>query len=279
MRTLATVGRSVRPALRETIALYRRAISGFAPDACITDFDSFSHVFGLLFDRPVISIDHQHVVDRCRHDPVVRRRLPRRDYAVTKAVVRAKLPGCRHYVVSSFYFPDLGRDRTTLVGPILRREILALSPHAGDHVLVYQTSAATVDVVAALRALPRVRFRVYARGAIADTLGNIELRAFDEQRFLDDLASARAVICNGGYTLMSEALFLGKPVLSIPIDHQGEQQLNAAYLDVLGLGRCADRISSSSIEDFIERSPRTPRIPCGNARAFATIDTLLANVS
>src|SRR5690242_19362584 len=52
-RTVLALGRSVRPAVRETVALYRRAISGFQPDVCVTDFDSFSHVFGKLFARPV----------------------------------------------------------------------------------------------------------------------------------------------------------------------------------------------------------------------------------
>jgi uncharacterized protein (TIGR00661 family) len=169
LRTVAGVGRIARPAIRESVALYRRGISGFSPDACISDFDSFTHVFGLLFDRPVISLDHQHVIDRCRHSSAVKERLGRRDHAVTKAVVRAKLPGCRHYVVTSFYFPELRRDRTTLVGPILRPEILALTPTAGDRVLVYQTSTATADLIATLRQVPHQPFVVYARGAEAGT--------------------------------------------------------------------------------------------------------------
>src|SRR5262249_4625009 len=98
-RTLLGIGRAARTTVRDTIALYRRAISGYQPDVCVTDFDSFSHVFGLLFDRPVISIDHQHVIDRCQHGPEVERRLPR-DFAVTRAIVRAKLPRCRHYLVT-----------------------------------------------------------------------------------------------------------------------------------------------------------------------------------
>src|SRR3954464_14941139 len=48
-RTLRHLKRIVRPAVRESIELYRRAISGFQPDVCISDFDSFSHVFGKLF--------------------------------------------------------------------------------------------------------------------------------------------------------------------------------------------------------------------------------------
>ena len=279
-RTLARLGRSARPALRETIALYRRAISGFAPDVCLSDFDSFTHVFGKLFDRPVLSIDHQHVIDRCRHPRAVRARLPR-DFAVTRAIVRAKLPGCRHYVVTSFYFPPANREHTTLVGPILRPEVLALEPSTGEHVVVYQTSAVRSELIAALRAVPDQRFVMYARGAEPYLAGNVLVRAFDEPRFLADLASARAVICNGGYTLIAEALYLGKPVLSMPLRHQGEQELNAAYLTELGLGRALHRLDPAAIRELARTaSQRVPaRIAAGNARALATIDRLLEEVT
>ena len=191
--------------------------------------------------------------------------------------MRAKLPGCRHYVVTSFYFPAPRRDRTTLVGPILRPEVLALEPSTSDHVLVYQTSTLDPELVAALHEVPHQRFIVYARDTVGSSR-NVEVRAFDERRFLDDLASARAVICNGGYTLMSEALYLGKPVLSLPLRHQGEQELNAAYLEALGLGRSLRWLDSRAIAGFVTSLPTTRRIACGNQRAFDTIDNLLEEV-
>ncbi len=279
-RTVLSLGRGARSAVRDTVALYRRAISGFAPDVCISDFDSFSHVFGKLFDRPVISLDHQHVIDRCRHARTVKDRLPR-DFRLTKAFVRAKVPGCAHYVVTSFYFPPVKRDRTTLVGPILRPEVMALAPERGDHVLVYQTAHATGELVALLRAVPEQRFVVYARGGEATgTVGNVAVRAFDERAFLDDLATARAVIANGGYTLLSEALFLGKRVLVVPLRHQGEQELNAAYLAELGLGVAVRYLDVDTLRAFV-RNDAEPmrRVAAGNEQAFATMDRLLEEVT
>jgi uncharacterized protein (TIGR00661 family) len=270
VRTLLRNGRAARRAVRETAALYRRSIAGFQPDVCITDFDSFTHVFGLLFDLPVISIDHQHVLDRCRHD-VARGPV----HAIARAVVRAKLPGCRHYIVTSFFRPPLrarALGTTTLVGPILRPEVLALTPTRGDHVLVYQT--ATRDLLPALASLPNRRFVVYGCGE-GGTHDNVTLRGFDETRFLADLASARAVICNGGYTLMSEALYLGKPVLSVPLRRHGEQQLNASYLAALGLGATAPALDAAALRAFIGDDPIGSRVPAGNAHALATIDKLL----
>lgn len=278
-RTVGRTLRSLRPAVRESLALYRTAISGWQPDVCLSDFDSFSHVFGKLFARPVIAIDHQHVIDRCAHPLPIRDRLPK-DFALTRAFVRAKMPGCRHYVVTSFYRPPLRADRTTLVGPILRPEVMALAPTQGEHVLVYQTAIATRELIAALREIPEQRFVVYARDlGEADRVDNVTIRAFDEPRFLADLASARAVVCNGGYTLMSEALYLGKPIASLPLRHQGEQELNAAYLHELGLGVALPRLDPVALRAFVRRPPPATRLCAGNARALATIDRLLEEVA
>src|SRR5256885_1938654 len=85
-------------------------------------------------------------------------------------------------------------------GAILRREVLDLEPTTGDHVLVYQT--ATRDLVEPLAALPEHKFVVYGCGPGQSAHAHITFRPFDETQFLADLASARAVICNGGYTLM-----------------------------------------------------------------------------
>jgi uncharacterized protein (TIGR00661 family) len=272
--------RAMRPAVRESVAMYRTAISGWQPDVCVSDFDSFSHVFGRLFGRPVISLDHQHVIDRCEHPMRVRDRLPE-DFVLTKAFVRAKMPGCAHYVVTSFYRPPAKprcRERTTVVGPILRPEVMALEPTNGEHVLVYQTGVPTAELIAVLHAAGAVPFVLYARDATDAVLGNVTIRAFDEARFLADLASARAVICNGGYTLMSEALYLGKPIASLPLRHQGEQELNAAYLDELGLGLAMRRLDTSALRAFVRAAAPIARLPAGNLRAFATIDRLLGEV-
>lgn len=273
MRTVARNGRAARAAIRDSVDLFRHPVSAFAPDVCLSDFDSFAHAFGKLFDRPVISVDHHHVIDRCIHSPSMASRL-----SLTRAVVRAKLPRCDHYVVTSFFQPPL-RDRaqgtTTLVGPILRPEVRALTPTTGDHVLVYQT--ATRDLVEPLFGLRNQRFIVYGCGD-GGTRGNVTLRPFDETQFLADLASARAVICNGGYTLMSEALYLGKPVLSVPLRRHGEQQLNACYLEALGLGRRASAPAVATYREFLANLPSPARVAAGNAHAFATIDNLLEEI-
>src|SRR6185295_1291806 len=79
---------------------------------------------------------------------------------------------------------------------------------------------------------------------------------FSEDKFIDDLASSRAVIAGGGFTLMGEAVYLHKPMLAVPLARQFEQVLNARYLEREGFGRhAADLTAASTVTDFLAVVP------------------------
>ncbi|HLD86464.1 MAG TPA: glycosyltransferase family protein, partial [Candidatus Nanoarchaeia archaeon] len=59
----------------------------------------------------------------------------------------------------------------------------------------------------------------------------------------------------GGFTLISEALYLQKPILSIPVEGQFEQTLNALYLKKLGYGVYAKKTTREGIEAFLGNLP------------------------
>jgi uncharacterized protein (TIGR00661 family) len=281
-RTLLDLLRRAPKALANNAAVGVREALAFAPDAVVTDFDSFAHAVGVVLGIPAISLDHQHVVDRFRHPHAIRSRLT--SYRLARAVVSAKTPACARYIVTSFFFPETRQGRATaLVGPVVRPEIERARPTRGDHVLVYQTTSGDPRLVPALEAIPKQRFVLYGLGR-AERRGNVELRAFDEGRFVEELASARAVIANGGFTTLSEAVYLGKPVLSVPIRRQTEQELNAAYVDFLGLGTTTAKIEPKAIAAFLERESSfskmgDARIRSGTADACDALDRALAEAA
>jgi uncharacterized protein (TIGR00661 family) len=86
--------------------------------------------------------------------------------------------------------------------------------------------------------------------------GNMRYQPFSEDKFIDDLATSRAVIAGGGFTLMGEAVYLHKPMLAVPLARQFEQVLNARYLEMEGYGRCAQTLNDPKvIQDFLAAIP------------------------
>ena len=130
--------------------VYRRALA-FKPDVVITDCESFATLFALRHSLPLISIDHIHAIDRCRHDPGLLRG-HEGDLWTSRQMVGTKVPNAAHYVITTFYYPLLLEPRTTLVPPILRPEILAARPERGDHLLVYQSTPVSPRLTEALAA-------------------------------------------------------------------------------------------------------------------------------
>ena len=52
----------------KNIAAYFELISDFKPDVVISDFESFSYLYGRNHRLPVISVDNMQVINRCEHE-------------------------------------------------------------------------------------------------------------------------------------------------------------------------------------------------------------------
>src|SRR5688572_19408118 len=260
VKRLGTLLENLKGAVKgfpENIRAYFDLVDEFKPEVVVSDFESFSYLYAINHLLPVISVDNMQIINRARHEPELLAG-HEAEFQLTRNIVKAKLPNCFHYLVATFFYPELRKDRTTLLPSILRPEILAAKSEPGEHLLVYQTSTTNTELMAALQksGLP---CRVYGvrRGIPADEVeGNLTFRPFSEQGFIDDLRTARAVVAGGGYTLMSEAVYLHKPLLSLPVRGQFEQTLNALYLQQLGYGRHASALDQPALDAFLADVPR-----------------------
>lgn len=240
------------------IAAYFELVDDFRPQAVISDFESWTYLYGKTHRLPVLSIDNMQVINRCTHAPEILEG-ERANFEIAKAFVKAKLPGCDHYFITTFFHPPVRKERTTLHPPILRPEILRATPSKGEHLLVYQTTESN-ERLAGVLAGCGVPCRIYGmRRHIGDDQveGDLTYRPFSEQGFIDDLASARAVVAGGGFTLLGEAVYLHKPILSVPLENQFEQALNARYLEKEGFGMATETLTDPAvIRRFLAELPR-----------------------
>jgi len=290
MKLPATVGSNLvsgAGGIPRNVAAYFELIGDFAPEAVISDFESWTYVYGKAHGLPILSIDNMQIINRCQHPPEVLAG-HEMDFQLSRAFIRSKLPFCRHYLITTFFHPDVHKPRTTLVPPILRPEILAAARNtgAGEHLLVYQTAEGNTELPRILAATG-LECRIYGlrRNLAQEAVeGNLRYRPFDEQAFIDDLASARAVIAGGGFTVMGEAVYLRKPLLSVPVRHQLEQVLNARWLERLGYGRAAASLADPAvIHGFLGALPACEERLAeyaqeGNTAFYRALEEQLANL-
>jgi uncharacterized protein (TIGR00661 family) len=231
------------------------------PDAVVSDFEPWSARYAGVSGLPLVAVDNIHFASHCRHDPKIELAGlgDAEARGVMLPVVERMVPGAKKYLVTSFVGEgvagiSLARERTSLHLPILRPETLSWPRTSGDHVVVYFNDKSDPGRLAALSGIGGVPFHVYGTGVkVVETRGNITFLPMGVG-FLEDMASSRAVLAGGGFTTMTEALYLGKPLLAIPYHGQYEQALNANYLSAAGYGERADRITREGVGGFLERS-------------------------
>jgi uncharacterized protein (TIGR00661 family) len=240
----------------------------------ITDFEPLTCHVGHRKRLPVIAIDNQHAIT---NTVVSLPRGFRRDVAAVRLVTRMMTPHADAYFVLSFFPAPAKRRNTFLFPPIVRQEVLSAKAQAGDYVVVYVTSPA--KELAALLKQVRCKFIAYGFGTEGQD-GNILFKRPSMDGFLRDLAGAKAVIANAGFSLVSEALHLGKPYLAMPVKNQFEQTFNAYYVDKLGYGAWWQELGKEQIESFLFNLPvyaenlqSYPR--AGNGAIMAKLDELI----
>jgi uncharacterized protein (TIGR00661 family) len=269
----------------QNVLAYFELARAFQPEVVVSDFESWSYLYAKAHRLPVISLDNIQIVSRCTHAPEILAG-HELDFQLAKGIVKAKLPGSLHYLITSFFFPPLRKARTSLHPPVLRPEVLSARSEPGDHLLLYQTSESNEALPALLAASGReCRVYGYRRDLAADLVeGNVRYRPFSETTFIDDLRTARAVVANGGFTLLSEAVYLHKPVLASPVRKQFEQVLNSRYVQAEGYGLAAEALDAHALGAFLERVPEFERRLAawkqdGNTQLLSALDGLLARVA
>jgi len=264
---------------------FYEVVRDFEPDVAVSDFESFVLTVARRERVPAISVDNIMMLDRCRHDDDIVGD-DTLDFELARHIAKTKAAGLHHAIVPTFFRPPLRRKATTLVAPVLREAVLAAQAEQGEHLLVYQTAAGSETLVRALHetGLP-CRLYGVRRDLDEDLVdGRLTYRPFSETAFLDDLRTARAVVAGGGFSLLSECVYLHKPALSIPVTGQFEQVLNARYLERLGYGEYAAAPTPQAIGAFLQRLPEHEAALAaygqdGNNEALAALREQLALVA
>ncbi|HTP24358.1 MAG TPA: glycosyltransferase family protein [Anaeromyxobacteraceae bacterium] len=230
-------------------------LAAFKPHVAICDADPFTHRAAACLGVPRISFDHFGILAHCRpYVPMRYRVAALRDVLAYRLLVGWP----ERAIVSSFYSAPTSRSGAICVGPLLRDDLFAAKPTKGDHLLVYLNQGRyqyTPQMEGALRAHGGPVL-VYGTGEEkAD--GAITYRRAGSSRFIEDMASCRAVICTAGNQIVGEAVYLGKPLLVLP-EESTEQRVNACAVERLGIGEQVSfqDLSAGVVRRFLARGER-----------------------
>ena len=232
--------------------LYKKARE-LRPNVIVTDFEIYATTVSKILNIPLISLDNIHMITQTKIHYPPNKRI---EMLKAKGVIKTYVVKPKVHILTSFFYPPIRAKKNAVIyPPVIREDILKLEPKEGKHVIVYQTSRESVKLVRKLKSLKDEEFIVYGFN-VEKVDGNLTYKKFNEDEFYDDLASAKAVICNGGFTFISEAISLKKPIYSVPAMGNFEQTLNAYYVQRLGYGEYHEVMNSARVKNFLNHLPK-----------------------
>lgn len=165
------------------------------------------------------------------------------DKVAIKFFTRLTAKGSSKNIALSFYKMQTSHEDVVVVPPLLRKEIFDLDSAPQDYYLVYLVNNGYYEEIIDWHKLnPDVELHCFTDnpGLLHEKYsyrsGKLFLHAINDKLFLEKMSRARGLASTAGFESVCEAMYLGKPVLMVPIAGHFEQLCNSRDAVKAGAG-------------------------------------------
>ena len=133
--------------------------------------------------------------------------------------------------------------------PIIRDKIRKLEITESEEIIIYLPTYSPLKLIELIKKIPQKKnWTIFSPDAkLKQNISGVNIEPLSEDLFLKKFASCYGIVCAGGFATTSEAIFLGKPMIVVPVEAQIEQQFNAAALKKEGV-TVIDRFSNENLD-------------------------------
>lgn len=235
VRMLSTLWHNVRQfgRFQKSLRVMEGALHRHEPDVVVNFFEPITGLFYRQHrsDIPMVSVGHQYMFEH--PDYTFPSGRPLRRYAA-KLFTRLTAWGATQRLALSLYpAPDLPEKNLVVMPPLLRREVFELPLGRHDpFLLIYLLNSGYADeIIRWHEAHPEVELHCFWDRTEAPTVlqhdDTLTFHRLDDCKFLSMMARCRGLVCTAGFESIGEAMYLGKPVLMVPVEGHYEQRCNA----------------------------------------------------
>jgi uncharacterized protein (TIGR00661 family) len=141
----------------------------------------------------------------------------------------------KHYAPSTAQYGfQFKRFDQNIFTPVIRKEVRELDVSDKGHYTVYLPAYDDERLLKNLSRFKDVKWEVFSKhNKQASKHKNVSIQPIDHKAFLKSLASCSGTLCAAGFGTTSEALYLKKKLLVIPMKAQYEQICNATVLKTM----------------------------------------------
>jgi uncharacterized protein (TIGR00661 family) len=240
----------------KSLRYLNRVIKEIQPDLIISFYETYSGLYNAVYGTkiPMICIAHQYLILHPDFTSPENRGISR--LLINLNSRAASWKSSQKLALSFREIRSLPDQKLIVVPPLLRQEVLDLHPVTENFFLVYMTHHSLSKHIIAWHSLhPDVRLHCFwDKAEVPDeqqTDENLTFHKINSQKYLSMLASCRALVTTAGFESVCEAMYLGKPVMMVPVPNHFEQECNALDGVISGAGVMSKTFDLSVLLDYL----------------------------
>lgn len=257
-RSIIHAAQNIRKYYR-SICFLREAIANHQPDVVINFYEPLTGVAAAVFNLPVkiISVAHQYMY--LHPDFQFPQGSNHKDQWLIKYYTRITAYRAQRLLALSFYPMERAYyDRIRISPPLLRKEIAEQEILSGKYILVYLVNAGYMkNIINWHKENPDTEIHCFTDSAAVkgkwQYAEGLYFHSLDDRKFLYYMANAAALATTAGFESVCEAMYMGKPVMMVPVENHFEQWCNARDAASCGAGIYADQFDLSRLKHYIPK--------------------------
>ena len=239
---------------------------GGEPDIIISDYEPFVPLLAYSKNIPLITIDQQ-----SKYLGYLTPSLANLTRDMEASRLSLLFPKANKRFSVSFFplnqFEENMDFKVDILPAIVPNDILALSKNVMDIkdklITVYISSFAKYEqgasIIKCLTKYKDYRFNIFSNHSFKNSEYacnlNLSFFSYDRNKFLNSVINSRFLIATAGHQLISEAVYLKKPILAIPVESY-EQFFNAKMCKELYIGDTFDNFNLENLDMFIKNAEK-----------------------
>ena len=229
-----------------------RMVKDSEPDIILNFYDLLGGLYNFLF-RPQAEfwvIGHQYLISHPDFKFAPGRPLEKALFQLNTYFTAL---GAKEKLALSFLPQHPTQRKIRVVPPLLRKEVKLLNTSQYDFYLAYLVNPGYASEIRNFaQKCPHINIKAYwdkkDATEIEHPLPNLSFHRVNDLTFLQDMAACKGLACTAGFESVCEAMYLGKPVLMIPVAGQYEQACNALDGETSGAGVASGSFDFSLLE-------------------------------
>ena len=241
---------------RKSVQFLAQKVEQHQPDVIVNFYDMICGLYAQFYRPtiPVVCIGHQYLL---LHESFVS--LPNKQidrFLLNLNTRLTSLNSTKKLALSFVQMPDDKQHRISVTPPLLRNEVKKIIPESKPFILAYITHHKLSEDIINWHANHRdVQIHCFWNNKeFVDEWQfreNLTFHQVNSEKFLRMMQECSGLICTAGFESVCEAMYLGKPIMMVPVPNHIEQQINAWDGQRAGAGIADTEFNFSRFIDYL----------------------------